>query len=72
MIDQGAPKPVEMVPEMYRELIDAYMECGKDKVRRLNILSIITRHFTERQALELLPGLKPNLYRQASNSISEK
>ena len=66
MIEQGASKPTEMMPEMYRELIDAYMECGTDKVRRLNILSIISRHFTERQALELLPGLKAHSYRKAS------
>ena len=56
---QAAPKPTPVVPEVYRNLIDAFIECPPDdKIRRLNILSMIASHFKEDEALELLPGLK--------------
>ena len=66
-IIQAAPKPTPVVPEMYRDLIDAFIECPpEDKIRRLNILSMIASHFKEDEALELLPGLKKHVYRKAS------
>ena len=64
---QAVPKPTPVVPEVYRDLIDAFIECNpKDKIRRLNILTMIAGHFKEEEALELLPGLKRHVYRQAS------
>ena len=57
-----------MVPEMYRELVDSFIESSEDKRRQTMILTMIVRHYTQQQALELLldlPGLTIYQYKQA-------
>ena len=49
-----------------RELVDGYIESSEDPKRQLMILTMIARHYTEKEAMEMLPGLTSYRYQKAS------
>ena len=53
-----------MEPEVYRDLVDSYIEASGNPRRQKLILTMIVGHYNEKNAKKLLPGLTSWQYQE--------
>ena len=60
---------LQKIVYFHRELVDGYIESSEDPKRQLMILTMIARHYTQKQAMDMLPGLPSYMYKKASDNL---
>ena len=56
-----------MLMQLCRELVDGYIEASQEPKRQFLILTMLARHYSEKQVKQLLPGVTSKRYQKASD-----
>ena len=64
MVTQSAEETTPVEPEIYRDLIDSFIESSENPRKQKMLLTMIVMHYKEKDALKMLPGLTSWQYQE--------